>query len=251
MNYIFPHQENIHSLFKFSSFSEEKFNHYESLFIDKKLYHATPSELNDPFESRPRYKRAETREEIQGLRSRLIKLARGEGLTKKEAAQAVTKKMAIPEELHKNLNSIILKNYQELRICSFTKNLDNLLLWAHYADSHKGFCIEFECVNSELSLANKVAYRSTYPTFTFPLSKENVILPVLIKSKDWAYEQEFRSAIRPQSTTKNISADKTSLLLKSSDIKAVYFGSGMKEKERIKLIEIINKGPFSPKLYQM
>ncbi len=33
---------------------------------------------------------------------------------------------------------------REYRICSFSKEYNNILLWAHYADGFKGICIKVE-----------------------------------------------------------------------------------------------------------
>jgi hypothetical protein len=36
-----------------------------------------------------------------------------------------------------------------LRICSFSGLLNNMPMWAHYANNHKGFCIEYEISNGD------------------------------------------------------------------------------------------------------
>ena len=38
-------------------------------------------------------------------------------------------------------------------------------MWGHYADSHRGLCLQFECAPTSLfSLALKVVYQTPYPT---------------------------------------------------------------------------------------
>ena len=37
---------------------------------------------------------------------------------------------------------------KKVRICSLSKTYDNALMWAHYADEHKGCCIEVEIPDS-------------------------------------------------------------------------------------------------------
>jgi len=36
----------------------------------------------------------------------------------------------------------IVRGKEKLRICAFSKDRKNVLLWAHYADGFKGICIE-------------------------------------------------------------------------------------------------------------
>lgn len=44
--------------------------------------------------------------------------------------------------------NIVMEFYEKtkdiLRICSFSKLLNNMPLWAHYANNHRGFCIEYD-----------------------------------------------------------------------------------------------------------
>jgi hypothetical protein len=60
------------------------------------------------------------------------------------------------EELHQKINQI-LDDY--LYFCVTDKN-DNNLMWSHYANSHKGFCIEWDASKIK---AERVLYQSTIP----------------------------------------------------------------------------------------
>ena len=48
-----------------------------------------------------------------------------------------------PGTKQKYIDSIVMGK-QKLRICSFSRDPENLLLWAHYADGFKGVCIELD-----------------------------------------------------------------------------------------------------------
>lgn len=39
---------------------------------------------------------------------------------------------------------IIINNTREFGICCFSQTDDNIHMWAHYADGHKGICIEYD-----------------------------------------------------------------------------------------------------------
>jgi len=62
----------------------------------------------------------------------------------------------------------LLESQQSRGVLSLTEVPDSLLMWAHYGDSHKGFCIEYDAVGkSELSnLARPVNYVDALPSLT-------------------------------------------------------------------------------------
>ena len=88
-------------------------------------------------------------------------------------------------------------------ICSFSESKLNLLLWAHYADKHKGFCVEYDCSDgSKLKeLLERVNYVNDIPSITHREinnsgdgegRKRYFSNLALIKSTDWQYEKEWR-----------------------------------------------------------
>lgn len=92
------------------------------------------------------------------------------------------------------------KSNEAIGVLSLTQKPDNLLMWSHYADSHKGFCIGF---NSEHSFFNrkrsekdefyylrKVEYLKERPTkLMVDMDGTDIFL---LKSDVWKYEKEWR-----------------------------------------------------------
>lgn len=112
----------------------------------------------------------------------------------------------------------------------------NELMWSHYADSHKGFCIEYDLdvlcpITSKtfdlISTAN-INYQSNRPVVTNRDNLDVIIHKVFgTKSKAWEYENEIRlvfgnSGLKP---------------VPVNAIKAIYFGLRMDLKERKQIIE--------------
>lgn len=97
-------------------------------------------------------------------------------------------------------NWIVQKIREDLRkhtgVCCFFKDAPkHPLMWAHYADSHTGFCIEYDVdeANSELEYVN---YASQLPA---PSISELLFCPdesflriLTTKSIEWSYEKEVR-----------------------------------------------------------
>ena len=88
-------------------------------------------------------------------------------------------------------------------ILSLSELPDHPLMWAHYADSHRGVCLEFEVVEFVKSLddprgffgpAQPIVYSDHRPVVFDPnaMEEENVKRVLLTKSEDWSYEKEFR-----------------------------------------------------------
>lgn len=74
-----------------------------------------------------------------------------------------------------------------------TNNPVNELMWAHYADSHKGYCIEYDVENdcALRYLMRAVRYTNKYPVFNYPVYNDKHDY-YLAKSDSWSYENEFR-----------------------------------------------------------
>lgn len=68
----------------------------------------------------------------------------------------------------------------------------NLLMWAHYAESHRGFVIEFR-PDFMTEPLKEVKYATERPLLTFEDIDQNRDDFYLCKSREWHYENEWRS----------------------------------------------------------
>lgn len=129
-------------------------------------------------------------------------------------------------------------NYKSnLGVYSLSKCFKNELLWAHYANSHTGFCIEYELRGlkenylipptvNELGLDYK---RSPQKIIPQDFKKTELFLRKLFatKSKEWKYEDEIRLIF-----------DKYGFKdYHPSTLTGIYFGVEMKNENRKKLID--------------
>lgn len=112
----------------------------------------------------------------------------------------------------------------------------NELMWSHYADSHKGFCIEYDLdilrqsYSSSYNLirAFDVHYQDERPI----ISKNDDIYGIIdkvcgTKSKAWEKENEFRLVF----------GDIGLKPVPQNAIKSIYFGLEMKSEERKQIID--------------
>jgi hypothetical protein len=82
---------------------------------------------------------------------------------------------------------------------------DSILMWSHYADNHRGFCLEFSGLGSlhphgsPFPVSWKVEYAEERPLVDITETMRDVDtdhivrLGLLTKSKEWAYEREWRA----------------------------------------------------------
>lgn len=103
----------------------------------------------------------------------------------------------------------VVKGYKEsindLGVICYSSNQYNLLLWAHYADNHRGMCLVFEVESKESKLYN-VCYQERFPSVDLACDSKNleeVLKIVTTKSIDWKYEEEYRQVF----ITKNMLYD--------------------------------------------
>jgi hypothetical protein len=98
--------------------------------------------------------------------------------------------------VRKNIN----EQLQQVGIFCLTENPDSLLMWAHYADSHRGFVIEFDGESpffnqaprspSDMRCLHQITYSKTRPSII--LSEVADFTPFFTKSNEWDYEMEWR-----------------------------------------------------------
>ena len=98
-----------------------------------------------------------------------------------------------------NILNMVRERVGKFGMSCFCSSLENPLMWSHYANSHKGFCIEYEVTPMESE--NGHAFMSV--NYTSKISKLNAIDLLLntnyfcenflaSKSPEWAYEGEYR-----------------------------------------------------------
>ncbi|APZ96160.1 DUF2971 domain-containing protein [Fuerstiella marisgermanici] len=84
-------------------------------------------------------------------------------------------------------------------VTCFSELPKNLLMWSHYADSHKGFCLEYSTEYSPFrQLLCQVSYEIKMPTVAPSVREFGDLFELkkflLIKAREWRYEKEWRIA---------------------------------------------------------
>jgi hypothetical protein len=247
-----PAMAELASLYKFSKIDMSKQEHLRDLFIDAKLYLALPEQFNDPFECKPAF---DWPSKPTKIRAHLLEVARTDKRRSEPKVKNIVNGIMLQRDGPLGIVNSIKKTLSQLRICCFTQKIENLLFWAHYADSHKGFCLEYDATLLPVSLAFKVKYQDSYPTVEYPTPRgQRAFQPVLIKSLDWEKELEYRIVI-PSGTSvlkdhKIVSPDSKLLSLPENAIKKIFFGVNVDPDHKEFIKNLIKQGPFNPTIWQ-
>ena len=81
------------------------------------------------------------------------------------------------------------------RVCSLSRPLDNIVLWSHYADGHRGVAIELDLPDDDdlAGSLRKIEYVKELPkvsaTALHDLTAETVLS---VKTREWEFEEEYR-----------------------------------------------------------
>lgn len=122
----------------------------------------------------------------------------------------------------------------------------NRLMWSHYADSHHGFCIEYDFSDAPDDLLPlPVVYTETRPKMPWKaalsMSSESMheanrtfMMALLTKDEAWAYEHEWRMIISSMMDPR----------LKMPPISCVYLGTQCSEENKETIIKLAERKGF-------
>lgn len=161
------------------------------------------SALNDPFECWPCFDRFK-----ESLRQRSLKrLERERGrLTPSELIRG---EAYIPYLVEDGSRKFIEVQRESHPMLCLTTESNNLLMWAHYSDSHGGCVIGFDDAHpffnkekpSPITKLMQVTYSETrpvLPSFEECMNNEDAHkMILLVKSLRWSYEKEWRMFAKP------------------------------------------------------
>jgi len=166
--------------------------------------------------------------------------------------------LGLPDHF-KSLPSLIAKYEPEIKgLMETTKVLclsevsDDLLMWSHYADSHRGVVFEFINIpelDSPYSVSEPVRYGDDVPISYDTQTVANMLIGdtledehrmrdnfLYTKSKDWAYEREWRIS---SGDGRNPDEAFEFIPFGAKELSAVYFGCKMSEEDKAFCIKLI------------
>lgn len=169
----------------------------EDIVLHNRLYWASPHAFNDPFDCNPVliFGTGE-RERSEYLRraaaNQVGKASRRERLGRRRQAMRKT-----PQQHESELGDQWKNWMAESSVACFSGVNNHPLMWAHYADSHRGVCWIFREQIHDVEnvwMGFDVNYSEVRPLVNLCNIRDGEMFKaaVLNKSRDWAYEREYR-----------------------------------------------------------
>lgn len=210
----------ITQLYKYYRFNERTL----AMLADKTAWLSTPNSFNDPFDCAIGLDHDRMEESINQALSDAYKIYGG---AKKEAKSHSDDQRKFFKEAYDKLNTSINHIFQKAGIFSLSEANDDILMWSHYADYHRGFCVGYERSDDNFLgvHAEPVIYQKNYPSLsakdiTSDGGQMNVLW--LTKSDHWSYEKEWRI----------IQKEGNKLFQFPCNILTIIFGMKMSEENR-------------------
>ena len=191
-------------LYHWEKFCEKRLS---ALLRDKRIYCSNPTSFNDPWDCKPHFNTeilndsAERQKHAQWV----IDVCQRKSPIPPEAQERMRQTFlhnpAAAAKLINQLSGEMASDIDErYRVYCLGTNPQNLLMWSHYADSHRGICLEFSLRNEIFCAALKCEYSSAYPIMKLhDNSDDTALLSLLAKSDVWSYEKEYRLIAQDES----------------------------------------------------
>ncbi len=175
------------------------------ILTDNEVYFASADQFNDPFDCAIpfKYKKEDLTEENilkkhRCMAKRDYPEIHDDELRKKSAERY---KSGVFEngQYWKSVYPTIKESLnKEFGILSLTSKNDDILMWSHYSDSHRGFCVGLDrdllkksCYATDNIKPIKYDENNNYPELRL-LDNIDIIQMICTKSIHWKYEDEYR-----------------------------------------------------------
>lgn len=190
-------QDGIETLYHYQKYNED---HVVDLLKTRRAFCSNIGNLNDPWDCGMFFK-------IDDDESATSTLAFLKAVAKPSRLGPAADRMmdeAIgddPQLLRTIINMVAQSVYNDSvehrRIYCLTPCVTSTLMWSHYADNHKGICLEYAVKPANVfATAFRVIYRRKFlPSKMFDLGGA-AFLPFIVKAECWHYEKEYRLFLR-------------------------------------------------------
>jgi hypothetical protein len=218
-------------------------DHHKRILTHNEIYLASPDQFNDPYDCTAPFRYRDEDLTPENIFTKLMELAKRhhpEMTATQLHQECFERQQSGIFENGKYWKDAYLEHKNEMNkfgVLSTTSKKDNLLMWAHYANSHNGFCIgldKFILYNVIRGTLMPVIYDKNLPRK--PLLEDDSYSSYLInilatKSDDWLYEDEYRIILN--------NAARQTFKVPSEIIKEIIFGFKMPEKHKVEIFNLV------------
>jgi hypothetical protein len=192
----FVGQTAITRLYHYEKFKAE---HLSALLRDQKIHCSNPAGLNDPWDFRPAFNSQSVEDPAKLEEAILWFHAHGDGsLTPRQMDIYDNGLRASRDARIEFIDGLTKQNVALIgkrRMFCLSALPACTLMWSHYAENHRGICLEFGIDNPLIGMALSVIYKPEYPKWSpmdFEAEEVRALEMLLIKAVEWGYEREYR-----------------------------------------------------------
>jgi hypothetical protein len=186
-------------LYKYCTLDENNKTWIQRIFTSNELYFSSPQQFNDPFDCRVQASFDATDDDWEDYLNGMLKERHPEwdyGERQALVSQLIRggwredpgPKQKIVNDTQEAINNVGVFCLSEVR--------DDILMWSHYANGHRGFCLQFHITPASYpfgELLFNVEYTSSYPQTNITRDREDQTRKVLLTKSDfWKHEMEWR-----------------------------------------------------------
>jgi hypothetical protein len=184
--------------YRFVSLAGERADHLRDVVLANRLFQPSPISFNDPFDCRAMLSFEVSEAEWLAYFETLAKL---KSFSEPEVTAEVDRMMAEKEKQGPELFATgILKSLQAdvdaAGVLCFSSDATDVLLWAHYANGHRGACLRFDAHSGIFCNAQEVKYKNQCKVFKVTEVRKHELeameAAILTKAQGWRYEREWR-----------------------------------------------------------
>jgi Protein of unknown function (DUF2971) len=184
-------------LYRFVSLAGERADQLRDVILTHRLFQPSPITFNDPFDCRAIASFDVPDSEWRAYFEALIK--RG-NLGGTDPSHEIDRMMLEKERQGAEFSAGMLRRIQAdidgAGVLCFSSDPTNILLWAHYANGHRGACLRFDAHSGIFEYAQEVCYSGSCKIFkateVYNNAQEAMESAILTKAEGWRYEQEWR-----------------------------------------------------------
>jgi len=185
-------------LYKYHSIAGRRLEWLRQIVLESELYFASPLAFNDPFEARFDISMEGSVSDYRAFAEEArhrghLQLPANMGMTDyfltALASDFASLALSFPEHFRESAG-------RDIGVPCLTEVNDDVLMWGHYADGHRGVCLDFTPANAPQFFedAYDITYSPHYPQLNwFRMGdEERARAAFLTKSSLWQYEREWR-----------------------------------------------------------
>jgi hypothetical protein len=201
-------------LYKFKAVSEKSIAHLEDVLLNSRLYLSSPRQFNGPFDMSADIVAKGTPEDLYAKIDSASVIPQEDKERMRAEASLIVGAKGIQGyfERHKAaflfrqmLDTTGVASFSSSKVRERNSGPRNILMWSHYADSHRGLCFQFEIARDPLLLRElvRVRYEPRYPEVNWLSANfsEQLEGALFHKAPCWSYEHEWRFILRECANT--------------------------------------------------